>query len=32
MTSLARLRDAIGGQVIEPSDDGYDDARRVWNG
>ena len=32
MATLARLRDAIGGQVIEPGDDGYDDARRVWNG
>ena len=32
MATLARLRDAIGGRVVEPGDDGYDDARRVWNG
>jgi FAD/FMN-containing dehydrogenase len=32
MATLARLRDAIGGDVIEPGDDGYEDARRVWNG
>ena len=32
MARLTRLRDAIGGRVIEPGDDGYDDARRVWNG
>ena len=32
MATLTRLRDAIGGQVIEPGGDGYDDARRVWNG
>ena len=25
------LRSAIAGQVITPADDGYDDARRVWN-
>ena len=32
MATLARLRDAIGGRVVEPGDDGYDDVRRVWNG
>ena len=32
MATLSRLRDAIGGRVVEPGDDGYDDARRVWNG
>ena len=32
MATLARLHDAIGGRVVEPGDDGYDDARRVWNG
>jgi len=32
MTTLARLRDEIGGVVLEPGDDGYEDARRVWNG
>jgi FAD/FMN-containing dehydrogenase len=26
-----RLREAFGGDVIIPGDDGYDDARRVWN-
>ncbi|HZM72872.1 MAG TPA: FAD-binding oxidoreductase [Candidatus Polarisedimenticolia bacterium] len=28
---LDRFRDAFGGEVIGPADDGYDDARRVWN-
>jgi FAD/FMN-containing dehydrogenase len=28
---LSALRDRIAGQVIGPDDDGYDDARRVWN-
>ena len=32
MTTVARLRDEIDGAVLEPDDDGYDDARRVWNG
>ena len=32
MATLSRLRDAIGGRVVEPGDDGYDGARRVWNG
>ena len=32
MTTVARLRDEIEGDVIEPGADGYDDARRVWNG
>jgi FAD/FMN-containing dehydrogenase len=32
MTSLAALREEIDGVVIEPDDDGYEDARRVWNG
>jgi hypothetical protein len=32
MSALARLRDEISGRVIEPGDDGFDDARRVWNG
>ena len=32
MTTVARLRDEIEGAVIEPGADGYDDARRVWNG
>ena len=29
---LATLRGAIRGRVITTDDDGYDDARRVWNG
>jgi FAD/FMN-containing dehydrogenase len=26
-----QLRDAVTGDVVTPADDGYDDARRVWN-
>jgi FAD/FMN-containing dehydrogenase len=26
------FRGAFGGEIVTPSDDGYDDARRVWNG
>src|SRR6187200_2443880 len=29
---LATLRGAIRGRVILPTDEGYDAARRVWNG
>ena len=29
---LGRLRESIVGDVIDPDDDGYDDARQVWNG
>ena len=32
MATLARLRDEIEGRILEPGDDGYEDARRVWNG
>ena len=28
---LDELRAMIGGTVIGPDDDGYDEARRVWN-
>jgi FAD/FMN-containing dehydrogenase len=28
---LDRLRDSFADEVITPGDDGYDDARRVWN-
>jgi FAD/FMN-containing dehydrogenase len=28
---LNRLRETLGGDVISPEHDGYDDARRVWN-
>jgi FAD/FMN-containing dehydrogenase len=28
---LSRFREAFGGDVVLPSDPGYDDARRVWN-
>jgi FAD/FMN-containing dehydrogenase len=27
-----RLRDSVRGQVIGPGDDGYDEARSIWNG
>ena len=30
--SLSTLRDEIAGQLLEPGDDGFEDARRVWNG
>jgi len=29
--ALDRLRTAFAGDLIEPSDDGYDEGRRVWN-
>jgi FAD/FMN-containing dehydrogenase len=32
MTAMAQLRDEIVGPVLEPGDEGYEDARRVWNG
>ena len=32
MTTVARLRDEVAGTVLEPTDTGYEDARRVWNG
>ena len=28
---LARLRDTFAGEVVTPADDGYDEARRLWN-
>jgi FAD/FMN-containing dehydrogenase len=28
---VSRLRERFGGEVITPRDEGYDDARRVWN-
>lgn len=30
--SLVRLRETIRGRVLTPNTDGYDSARRVWNG
>jgi FAD/FMN-containing dehydrogenase len=30
--ALATLRERLGGQLLLPADDGYDAARRVWNG
>ena len=32
MRAVSGLRDALRGEVIVPGDDGYDRARRVWNG
>ena len=29
---LQRLRTAFPGEVVLPADDGYDEARRLWNG
>jgi FAD/FMN-containing dehydrogenase len=31
-TDVARLRDAVQGQVIGPDDEAYDEARAIWNG
>src|SRR2546429_9572282 len=31
-SALASFRDAFRGPIVLPADDGYDDARRVWNG
>ena len=31
-TDLERLRNSIGGPVIGPEDEGYDEARSIWNG
>ena len=28
---LARLREAFPGEIVTPADDGFDEARRVWN-
>ena len=28
---LGRLRDAFRGEIVAPPDDGYDEARRLWN-
>jgi FAD/FMN-containing dehydrogenase len=30
-TALAELGEALAGDVVTPADEGYDDARRVWN-
>jgi FAD/FMN-containing dehydrogenase len=30
--SVHKFRDTLRGVLIEPSDAGYDDARKVWNG
>src|SRR5215204_3423205 len=29
---IASLRSAISGKVLEPSSDGYEEARKIWNG
>ena len=31
-TSIEQLRAQMSGEVLVPGDDGYDEARRVWNG
>ena len=31
-TDLERLRNAVHGPVIGPADEGYDEARAIWNG
>jgi hypothetical protein len=31
-SEIAALRERFGGQVLQARDNGYDDARRVWNG
>jgi len=31
VNQLSRLRDAFGGEIVTPADDGYDEARRLWN-
>ncbi len=28
---LRRLRAAFSGEIVTPADDGYDEARRLWN-
>src|SRR5213079_447206 len=28
---LTRLRDAFAGEIVTPADEGYDEARRLWN-
>ena len=28
---LSRLREAFDGEIVTPADDGYDEARRLWN-
>src|SRR5919205_270762 len=30
--TVQELRDAVRGEVLTPGDDGYDTARRIWNG
>jgi FAD/FMN-containing dehydrogenase len=30
-SALGRLRSALRGDLLEPADQGYDDARRIWN-
>ena len=30
--SVQELRDALRGELLQPSDAGYDEARRLWNG
>ena len=29
---IGELKDRLRGELLQPSDDGYDDARSIWNG
>jgi FAD/FMN-containing dehydrogenase len=31
-TTIEKFKASLRGELIQPSDEGYDDARKVWNG
>ena len=31
-TAIQDLKAILGGELLRPSDDGYDTARKIWNG